>query len=111
MLDSSAQAQKQLSSLLQHHSVQPQLWCQICVCPCCAEVVEYACNLAVDLRGEFIENVSSGMDTYSIRQPLGVCTSPCIGSYIKQQAEAISHAHMACPHAGAMRERLPFTVG
>jgi len=38
----------------------------------CAEVVEYACNIAVDLRGEYIENVSSGMDTYSIRQPLGV---------------------------------------
>ena len=42
------------------------------VCGVLAEVVEYACNLAVDLRGEFIENVSSGMDTYSIRQPLGV---------------------------------------
>ena len=42
------------------------------VCLVLAEVVEYACNLAVDLRGEFIENVSSGMDTYSIRQPLGV---------------------------------------
>ncbi|CAK0781245.1 Methylmalonate-semialdehyde dehydrogenase [acylating], mitochondrial [Coccomyxa viridis] len=41
------------------------------------EVVEYACNLAVDLRGEFIENVSSGMDTYSIRQPLGVCAGIC----------------------------------
>ena len=42
------------------------------MCVVLAEVVEYACNLAVDLRGEFIENVSSGMDTYSIRQPLGV---------------------------------------
>ena len=38
----------------------------------CAEVVEYACNLAPDLMGDYIENVSTGMDTYSIRQPLGV---------------------------------------
>lgn len=37
-----------------------------------AEVVEYACGLAPDLRGDFIEHVSSGMDTYSFRQPLGV---------------------------------------
>lgn len=37
-----------------------------------AEVVEYACNLAPDLMGDYVENVSTGMDTYSIRQPLGV---------------------------------------
>ena len=37
-----------------------------------AEVVEYACSLAPDLMGDYIENVATGMDTYSIRQPLGV---------------------------------------
>ena len=37
------------------------------------EVVEYSCNLAPDLMGEYIEGVSTGMDTYSIKQPLGVC--------------------------------------
>jgi len=36
------------------------------------EVVEYSCNLAPDLMGEFVENVAKGMDTYSMRQPLGV---------------------------------------
>lgn len=40
-----------------------------------AEVVEYCCNLAPDLMGEYVEGVSPGMDTYSIKQPLGVCTS------------------------------------
>lgn len=40
---------------------------------CCAtEVVEYSCNLAPDLMGEYIEGVANGMDTYSIKQPLGV---------------------------------------
>ena len=38
------------------------------------EVVEYSCNLAPDLMGEYVEGVSTGMDTYSIKQPLGVCS-------------------------------------
>lgn len=36
------------------------------------EVVEYSCNLGPDLMGEMLENVSAGIDTYSMRQPLGV---------------------------------------
>jgi malonate-semialdehyde dehydrogenase (acetylating)/methylmalonate-semialdehyde dehydrogenase len=37
-----------------------------------AEVVDFACGLPHLLKGEFSENVSTGVDTYSIRQPLGV---------------------------------------
>ncbi|MGH2695294.1 MAG: CoA-acylating methylmalonate-semialdehyde dehydrogenase, partial [Actinomycetota bacterium] len=36
------------------------------------EVVEFACGIPHLLKGEFSENVSNGVDTYSIRQPLGV---------------------------------------
>ena len=36
------------------------------------EVVEFACGLPHLLKGEFSENVSTDVDTYSIRQPLGV---------------------------------------
>jgi malonate-semialdehyde dehydrogenase (acetylating)/methylmalonate-semialdehyde dehydrogenase len=36
------------------------------------EVVEFACGLPQLLKGEFSENVSSEVDSYSIRQPLGV---------------------------------------
>ena len=36
------------------------------------EVVEYATGIASEIRGEYVEHVSTGMDTYSIRQPLGV---------------------------------------
>jgi malonate-semialdehyde dehydrogenase (acetylating)/methylmalonate-semialdehyde dehydrogenase len=35
-------------------------------------VIEFACGLAQLTKGEFSENVSSGVDSYSIRQPLGV---------------------------------------
>jgi malonate-semialdehyde dehydrogenase (acetylating) / methylmalonate-semialdehyde dehydrogenase len=36
------------------------------------EVVEFACGIPHLLKGGFSENVSSRVDTYSIRQPLGV---------------------------------------
>ena len=36
------------------------------------EVVEHACNIPSLLMGETVENVASGVDTYSLIQPLGV---------------------------------------
>lgn len=41
------------------------------------EVVEHACGMASLQMGEFVSNVSSGIDTYSIREPLGVCAGIC----------------------------------
>ena len=37
------------------------------------EVVEYACGIPQMLKGEFTENVGTGVDSWSTRQPLGVC--------------------------------------
>lgn len=37
------------------------------------EVVEHCCGIASHLQGTFSNNVSSSIDAYSIRQPLGVC--------------------------------------
>ncbi len=37
------------------------------------EVVEHACSIGTLTLGEFAENVAGGVDTYFIRQPLGVC--------------------------------------
>ena len=36
------------------------------------EVVEFACGIPQLIKGEFSENVSTNVDSYSIRQPLGV---------------------------------------
>ncbi|WP_310370482.1 CoA-acylating methylmalonate-semialdehyde dehydrogenase [Catenuloplanes atrovinosus] len=36
------------------------------------EVVEYACGIPTLVRAGFSENVSTGVDSYAIRQPLGV---------------------------------------
>ena len=36
------------------------------------EVIEFACNIAHMLKGDYSEQVSTSVDTYTIRQPLGV---------------------------------------
>ncbi|HLW27095.1 MAG TPA: CoA-acylating methylmalonate-semialdehyde dehydrogenase [Kiloniellales bacterium] len=36
------------------------------------EVVEFACGIPQLLKGEFTENVGTNVDSYSVRQPLGV---------------------------------------
>ena len=37
------------------------------------EVVEFACGIPQLLKGEFTENVGTSVDSWSMRQPLGVC--------------------------------------
>ncbi len=37
------------------------------------EVVEFACGIPHLLKGEFSEAVGTGVDSYSLRQPVGVC--------------------------------------
>jgi len=44
---------------------------------CYLEVVEHACGMATLQMGEYVSNVSHGIDTYSIREPLGVCAGIC----------------------------------
>src|SRR5437867_3909677 len=37
------------------------------------EVVEFACGIPHLLKGEYSENVGGGIDSYTLRQPVGVC--------------------------------------
>lgn len=37
------------------------------------EVVEFACGIPTLLMGETLENIASGIDSWTLRQPLGVC--------------------------------------
>ncbi|HVL58959.1 MAG TPA: CoA-acylating methylmalonate-semialdehyde dehydrogenase [Burkholderiaceae bacterium] len=37
------------------------------------EVVEFVCGIPSLLKGEYTEQVGTGIDAYSVRQPLGVC--------------------------------------
>ena len=36
------------------------------------EVVEYACGIPNLLKGEFSNQVGTGIDTFSMKQPLGI---------------------------------------
>jgi len=40
-------------------------------------VVEFACGISSQLKGDLVENIATGIDTYSIRQPLGVTGGIC----------------------------------
>ena len=39
------------------------------------EVVEFACGIPQMLKGDFTENVGTNIDSWSVRQPLGVCAA------------------------------------
>jgi len=41
------------------------------------EVVETACNVASGLQGETLGNLAAGLDSYSYKEPLGVCAGVC----------------------------------
>ncbi|KAL7157051.1 hypothetical protein ABFS83_02G051800 [Erythranthe nasuta] len=41
------------------------------------ELVEHACGMANLHMGDYIPNISNGIDTHSIREPLGVCAGIC----------------------------------
>ncbi|OMO56320.1 Methylmalonate-semialdehyde dehydrogenase, partial [Corchorus capsularis] len=45
------------------------------------EVVEHACGIATLQMGEFVPNASNGIDTYCIREPLGVCAGICPSNF------------------------------
>src|SRR5437762_572618 len=53
------------------------------------EVVEFACGIPHLMKGEFSDNISAGMDLYSIRQPLGVCAA---GSVNGKRVQALGGA-------------------
>ena len=38
------------------------------------EVVDFACGIPHLLKGEFSEQVGTGIDCYSVRQPIGICS-------------------------------------
>ncbi|XP_022950509.1 uncharacterized protein LOC111453599 isoform X1 [Cucurbita moschata] len=44
---------------------------------CGLEVVKHVCGLATMQMGEFVPNASDGMDSYCIRDPIGVCAGIC----------------------------------
>ncbi|KAJ9538042.1 hypothetical protein OSB04_030775 [Centaurea solstitialis] len=45
------------------------------------EVVEHACGMTNLQMGEFVSNIRGGVDSYSLREPLGVCAGICPSNF------------------------------
>ncbi|KAK9050356.1 hypothetical protein SSX86_030674, partial [Deinandra increscens subsp. villosa] len=45
------------------------------------EVVEHTCGMTSLQMGEFVSNIRSGVDSYSMREPLGVCAGICPSNF------------------------------
>lgn len=71
-----------------------------CLASCQAEVVEYASGIGRDLMGEYVEHVSSGIDTFSIRQPLGVTAGICPFNFPGRWSGGLSVQWRLCGRRG-----------
>ena len=68
------------------------------------EVVEFACGIPHLLKGEFTENVGTDVDSWSVRQPLGVCAGitpfnfpAMVPMWMFPIAIAVSYTHLTLP--------------
>ena len=76
------------------------------------EVVEFACSLPTLLMGETAENVASGADIISFRQPLGVCAGVCPFNFPAMIPLWMFPLAVACGNAFVLKpsERVPMTA-
>ena len=76
------------------------------------EVVEFACSLPTLLMGETAENVASGADIISFRQPLGVCAGICPFNFPAMIPLWMFPLAVACGNAFVLKpsERVPMTA-
>ena len=70
------------------------------------EVVEHACSIGSLQLGEFAENVAGGVDTYTLRQPIGVCAGITPFNFPGHDpAVDVSHGHRLRQHLRAQALR------
>ena len=76
------------------------------------EVVEYAAGIASQMQGETIEQLGRGVDTYSYRQPLGVCAGVCPFNFPAMIPLWMFPMAIACGNAFVLKpsERTPSTA-
>eukprot|EP00300_Choanocystis_sp_HF-7_P024592 c26090_g1_i1.p1 GENE.c26090_g1_i1~~c26090_g1_i1.p1 ORF type:complete len:527 (+),score=130.81 c26090_g1_i1:218-1582(+) len=75
------------------------------------EVVEHSCSTATLMMGETVENVASGTDIHSIRQPLGVCAGICPFNFPAMIPLWMYPIAVACGNSFLLKpsERVPLT--
>ena len=77
-----------------------------------AEVVEFACGVPQLLKGEYTEAVGRGVDSWSFRQPLGVCTGVGPFNFPAMIPLWMAPVAIACGNTFVMKpsERVPSTA-
>jgi malonate-semialdehyde dehydrogenase (acetylating)/methylmalonate-semialdehyde dehydrogenase len=76
------------------------------------EVVEFACGIPQLLKGEYSEQVGRGVDSWSLRQPLGVCAGVGPFNFPAMIPLWMAPVAIACGNTFVMKpsERVPSTV-
>jgi malonate-semialdehyde dehydrogenase (acetylating)/methylmalonate-semialdehyde dehydrogenase len=76
------------------------------------EVVEFACGIPQLLKGEYTEQVGRGVDSWSFRQPLGVCTGIGPFNFPAMIPLWMAPVAIACGNTFVMKpsERVPSTA-
>ncbi|MQY07672.1 CoA-acylating methylmalonate-semialdehyde dehydrogenase [Actinomadura macrotermitis] len=77
------------------------------------EVVEFACGIPQVLKGEYSDQVSSGVDAFSFRQPLGVCAGIVPFNFPVMVPLWMHPIAIACGNAFVLKpsERVPSASG
>src|SRR5450432_3272948 len=76
------------------------------------EVVEFACGIPQLLKGEYTDQVGRGVDSWSFRQPLGVCTGVGPFNFPAMIPLWMAPVAIACGNTFVMKpsERVPSTA-
>src|SRR5450432_125395 len=76
------------------------------------EVVEFACGIPQLLKGEYTDQVGRGVDSWSFRQPLGVCTGVGPFNFPAMIPLWMAPVAVACGNTFVMKpsERVPSTA-
>jgi malonate-semialdehyde dehydrogenase (acetylating)/methylmalonate-semialdehyde dehydrogenase len=76
------------------------------------EVVEFACGIPQLLKGEYTEQVGRGIDSWSLRQPLGVCAAAGPFNFPAMIPLWTAPIAIACGNTFVMKpsERVPSTA-
>ena len=76
------------------------------------EVVEFACGIPQLLKGEHSENVGTGVDTHTVRQPIGVCAGITPFNFPAMVPMWMFPVAIACGNCFVLKvsEKVPSTV-
>src|SRR3569833_2833868 len=71
------------------------------------EVIEYACGIPQALKGEYTEGAGTGIDVYSMRQPIGICAGITPFNFPAPRSVPPASAAWRCPSSSRSARKRP----